>query len=112
MASNSSSSDGANRYKCKYCLAVYSSLEVCSEVLDFLILRAEGFSCSVEVLHGGLGIKPSSTLSKRKGFFFSFKILKFLVIKPWIHSDQKMPWIRIRHSLNVRYLPYVSYNKE
>jgi hypothetical protein len=43
------------------------------EVLDFLILRAEGFSCSLDVLHGGLGINLSATLFERKDFLSALK---------------------------------------
>ncbi len=46
-------------------------------------LRAEGFSCSLCVLYGGLGITKLQLLylSKKYQIFFSCKIFQFLVIK-------------------------------
>jgi hypothetical protein len=37
----------------------------CFEVLDVLFLRAEGFSCSLGVLYGGLGISKLQFLIKK-----------------------------------------------
>jgi hypothetical protein len=50
-----------------------------SEVLDVLFLRAEGFSCSLDVLCGGLGIHSFSAVS-----FFQFLVIKSL--------DQDLDW--------------------
>jgi hypothetical protein len=44
-------------------------------------LRIEGFSSSLGVLYGGLGIKNCNFLCKIIGFFLSCKILQLLVIK-------------------------------
>ncbi len=44
-------------------------------------LRAEGFSCSLCVLYGGLGITNCNFLSKKYPISFSCKIFQFSVIK-------------------------------
>ncbi len=56
---------------------------LCFEVLDVLFLMAEGFSCSLDVLYGGLGIsKLFFFLIKKISYsFFSCKFFPFLVIK-------------------------------
>jgi hypothetical protein len=53
----------------------------CFKVLDVLFRGAEGFSCSLDVRHGNIGIQ---FLIKKKKKFLSVKCLKFLVIKLWI----------------------------
>jgi hypothetical protein len=46
------------------------------------LLRAEGFSCSLDVLYGGLGISKLQFLfNKISNLFSSCVIFKFLVIK-------------------------------
>jgi hypothetical protein len=48
-------------------------------------LRAEGFSCSLDVLYGYLGARDKKIEifdKKYKIIFFSSKFFKFLVIKP------------------------------
>jgi hypothetical protein len=42
---------------------------------------AEGFSGSLDVFHGGLGIKKLKILIRKNRIFFSCKILPFLLIK-------------------------------
>jgi hypothetical protein len=55
------------------------------------LLRAEGFSCSLDVLYGGLGKSILQFLIKKILHFFScnFFLLQFLVIKPWIMIGMK-----------------------
>jgi hypothetical protein len=36
------------------------------EVLDFSLLRAEGFSCSLDILYEGLGIRKLQFLIKKR----------------------------------------------
>jgi hypothetical protein len=49
------------------------------------LLRAEGFSCSLGVLYGGLGIIKLQFLIKKIEIKVpAIKFLQFLVIKPWI----------------------------
>jgi hypothetical protein len=56
------------------------------------LLRAEGFSCSLWVFHGGLGISKLQFLIKKiYKKFSSYKFDKFLIIKTRIRN-----WIRIR----------------
>jgi hypothetical protein len=51
------------------------------------LLRAEGFSCSLGVLHGGLGISKWKFLIKKIKIKFSAEIFSnFFFIKPWIRN--------------------------
>jgi hypothetical protein len=50
-------------------------------VLEFSLLRAEGFSCSLDAHCGGLGISKQQFLIK---YFLAAHFLQFLVIKTWI----------------------------
>jgi hypothetical protein len=45
------------------------------------LLRAEGFSCSLDVLYGGQEISKLQFLIKKIRIFFSCKFFQFLVIK-------------------------------
>jgi hypothetical protein len=50
-------------------------------------LRAEGFSCSLGVLYGGLGISKFLFLIKKTEIKFpAIKFFQFYVIKPWIRN--------------------------
>ncbi len=54
----------------------------CFEVLDVLFLRAEGFSCSLDVLYEGLGRSKLQFLIKKISHFFpTVNFFQFLVIK-------------------------------
>jgi hypothetical protein len=49
------------------------------------LLRAEGFSCSLGVLYGGLRISKLQFLIKKIGIEFpAIHFFHFKVIKPWI----------------------------
>jgi hypothetical protein len=48
------------------------------------LLRAEGFSCSLDVLHGGIGISKLQYFYEKK--FSDVKKLQYLVINPWIRT--------------------------
>jgi hypothetical protein len=62
------------------------------------LLRAEGFSCSLGVLYGGLGIsKLQFSIKKIEIKFPAKKFFKFSVIKPWIRIRIKS--MRIRNSV-------------
>ncbi len=55
------------------------------------LLRAEGFSCSLDVLYGGLGIsKLQFFIKKNKNLFKAVNFFKFLIMKT-LYPD----WIRI-----------------
>ncbi len=59
------------------------------------LLRAEGFSCSMEVLWGALWI---SKLKFKKKIFFTRFLSQFVVIKtPWIRIHLKW-WIQIHNT--------------
>ncbi len=45
------------------------------------LLRAEGFSCSLDVLYGGLGISKLQILIKKYEFFSQLFNFKLLIIK-------------------------------
>ncbi len=65
------------------------------------LLRAEGFSCSLGVLYGGLGISKLQFLIKIIEIKFpAINFFKFQVIKPWIRIRDPDPGsgsgIRIR----------------
>jgi hypothetical protein len=57
------------------------------------LLRGEDFSCSLDVLYGGLGICKLQFLIKKYNFFSAVIFLNFWLSKPWI-------WIRIRIETN------------
>jgi hypothetical protein len=69
----------------------------CFSVLYVLSLRAEGFSCSLGVLYGGLGRSNLQFLIKKIEIKFpAINIFQFQVINPWIRiRNQKKCWIRI-----------------
>jgi hypothetical protein len=49
------------------------------------LLRAKGFSCSLGVLYGGLGISKKQFLIKKMEIKFPvINFFQFKVIKPWI----------------------------
>jgi hypothetical protein len=55
-------------------------------------LRAEGFSCSLGVLYGGLGINKWQLLMKKiKIKFSAVNFFQFYVIKPWIRIRDPDP---------------------
>ena len=59
-------------------------------------MRAEGFSCSLDVLYGGLGISKMQFLIKKlfkKKFRYNF--FQFLVIKT-LDLDPDPDWYRIQ----------------
>ncbi len=59
----------------------------------------EGFSCSMLVLYGGLGISKLQ-VSNRKKKFIALNFFQLLAwILNWIRIDQKC-WIRIRIEIN------------
>ncbi len=45
------------------------------------LLSAEGFSCSLDVLYGGLGISKLQLLNQKINFFSALNCFQFLVIK-------------------------------
>jgi len=47
-------------------------------------LRAEGFSWSLDVIYGALGISKLLLLIQKNFFLMAVNFLQFLVIKPWI----------------------------
>jgi len=51
----------------------------CFEVVDVLFLRARGFSCSMDVLHGGLGINVLQFLINKICIFSTRIVLRLLV---------------------------------
>jgi hypothetical protein len=56
------------------------------------LLRAEGFSCSLGVLYGGLGISKLQFLIKKIEIKFpAINFFPFLVIKPWIRIRDPDP---------------------
>ncbi len=60
------------------------------------LLRAEGFSCSLGVVYGGLGISKLQFLIKKIEIKFpAINLFQFKVMKPGI-SYYKKCWIRIR----------------
>ncbi len=66
------------------------------------ILRAESFSCSLDVHHGGLGMNVLYFLIKKNKNFFQLVIFyNFCSSNPliWIRIDQ-ICWIRIRIETN------------
>jgi hypothetical protein len=57
----------------------------CFEVMDFFLRVDEGFSCSSDVLYGGLGIIKLQFYQKNIKFFFSCKFLVIKTVDPdWI----------------------------
>jgi hypothetical protein len=58
------------------------------------LLRAEDFSCSLDVLYKGLGISKLQFIIKQYQFFFSCKFFKNF----W----SSKPWIQIRNAACVR----------
>jgi hypothetical protein len=77
------------------------------------ILRAEGFSCSLGVLYGGLGISKLQFLIKKIEIKFpAISFFQFLFIKPWIRirdpdlesgfAITKKSWIRIRNRIRIK----------
>jgi hypothetical protein len=55
-------------------------------------LRAEGFSCSLGFLYGGLGISKLQFLIKKIEIKFpAIHIFQFYVIKPWIRIRNLNP---------------------
>ncbi len=69
------------------------------------LLRAEGFSCSLGVLYGGLGISKLQFLIKKIGITFpAINFFQFQVIKPWIRIRdpdlESGSGIRIRNQKN------------
>jgi hypothetical protein len=63
------------------------------------LLRAKGFSCSLTILYGGLGISKLQFLIKkrRKDFSAVFFSTNFCLSKPWIRIRINLKWwIRIR----------------
>ncbi len=71
------------------------------------LLRAEGFSCSLCVLYGGLGItKLQFFLSKNIQFFSALYFFNFWSSKSWIQNwirirNQENSWIRIRIRIKI-----------
>ncbi len=64
----------------------------------YSLLRAEGFSCSLGVLYGGLGISKLQFLIKKIEIKFpAINFLQFLAIKPWIRNPDPGFGIRIRN---------------
>ncbi len=69
------------------------------------LLRAEGDSCSLDVLYKSLGISKFQILSKKKKNFscfsisFNFHFFHFWSSKPWIRIGN---WIRIQFPLATR----------
>jgi hypothetical protein len=56
------------------------------------LLRAEGFSCSLGVLYGGLGISKLQFLIKKIEIKFSaINFFQFYFIKPWIRIRIRNP---------------------
>ncbi len=56
------------------------------------LLRDEGFSCSLGVLYGGLGIgKLQFLIKKKKIRFLAVIFFQFLIIKPWIRIRDPYP---------------------
>ncbi len=56
------------------------------------LLRAEGFSCSLGVLYGGLGISKLQFLIKKIEIKFpAINFFQFQVIKPWIRVRDPGP---------------------
>ncbi len=56
------------------------------------LLRAEGFSCSLSVLYGGLGKSKLQFLIKKIEIKFpALNFFQFLVIKPWIRIRDPDP---------------------
>jgi hypothetical protein len=54
----------------------------CFEVVDVLFFRAEGFSCSLDGLYGGLGMsKLQYFYQKNITFFFSCKYVKKILVR-------------------------------
>jgi hypothetical protein len=76
----------------------------CFEVLDsgYSLLRTEGFSCSLDVLYGGLRISKLQFLIKKIKFKLPavnfFSILGHQTLDPDPESDTQLEkcWIRIR----------------
>jgi hypothetical protein len=72
------------------------------EVLDVHFFKAEGFSCSLGVLYGGLGMGSKNIKIKFRAVIF----FQFWFIKPWIRiriRNKKKCWIRIRiKSMRIR----------
>ncbi len=73
----------------------------CFEVLDVHSWGAVGFSCSLDILHGGVGIKKLQFLIQKRARFFlsAVNFLNFFVNKTWIRIYLKC-WIRIRTHWN------------
>ncbi len=65
------------------------------------LLKDEDFTCSLDVLYGGLGISELKFLIKNFNFFSPVKVFQFFVIKP-LNPDRiriricQICWIRIR----------------
>jgi hypothetical protein len=65
------------------------------------LLRAEGFSCSLSVLYGGLGISKPQFLIKKQSTIFRCKFFySFWSLNPWIRNRNRIRklqkcWIRI-----------------
>ncbi len=56
------------------------------------LLRAEGFSCSMGILYGGLGISKLKFLIKKTEIKFpAIHFFQFYVIKPWIRIRDPDP---------------------
>ncbi len=67
------------------------------------LLRAEGFSCNLDVLYGGLGIRKFQFLNKRMSICLAVNVFQFFVINtlaldPDTYPDPHWPkcWIQIR----------------
>jgi hypothetical protein len=62
------------------------------------LLRAEGFSCSLDVFYGGLGISKLKFLKEKKNIFFSSSKIFPILVNKILDPD----WIRIRFRIGIQ----------